>query len=50
MPINGSNKPKLLHDTIEVRAIAHVCKLDPSYLTDAKKIWVEETYPIVLAI
>jgi len=50
MPINGSNKPKLLHDTIEVRAIAHLCKLDPSYLTDARIFWVKEKYPVVLAI
>jgi hypothetical protein len=36
MPSNGSNKPKLLHDTIEVRALAYVCKLDPSSLTNAR--------------
>jgi len=34
--LNGSNKPKLFHDTIKVRALAHVCKLDPSSLTNAR--------------
>jgi molybdenum cofactor biosynthesis enzyme MoaA len=32
-PSNGSNKAKLLHDTIEVRENAHVCKLNPSCST-----------------
>jgi hypothetical protein len=45
MPSNGFNKPKLLHDTIEVRAHAHVCKLDPSSLTNARIFWVKENLP-----
>jgi len=36
VPLNGSDKPKLFHDTIEVRALAHVCKLDSSSLTNAR--------------
>jgi hypothetical protein len=43
VPSNGSNKPKLLHDTIEVRALAHVCKLDPSFLINTRIFWVKET-------
>jgi len=42
MPSNGFNKPKLLHDTIEVTALAHVCKLDPSSLTNAIIFWLKE--------
>jgi hypothetical protein len=42
VPSTGSNKPKLMHDTIEVKVLAHVCKLDLSFLTNAKKLWVKE--------
>jgi hypothetical protein len=42
VPSNGSNKPKLLHDTIEIKVLAHVCKLDLSYLRNAKILWVKE--------
>jgi hypothetical protein len=41
VPLIGSNKPKLLHDTIEVKALAHVCKLDSSPLTNVKTFWVK---------
>jgi hypothetical protein len=39
---NGFNKPKLLHDTMEVRAFAQVYKLDPSSFTKATMFWVKE--------
>ncbi len=39
---NGSNKSILLHDTIEVRALAHACKLDFSSSTKAIILWVKE--------
>jgi hypothetical protein len=42
MPSNGFNKPKLLHDTIEVMTLANVCKLDPSSLTNARIFWLKE--------
>jgi hypothetical protein len=42
VPSNGSNKHKLLHDIIEVKALAHVCKLDLSFLTNARIFWVKE--------
>jgi len=42
MPSNGFNKPKLLYDTIEVRALAHVCKLDHSSLRNARVFWVKK--------
>jgi hypothetical protein len=45
MPSNGFNKPKLLHDTIEVKAHAHVYKLDPSSLTNARIFKVKESLP-----
>jgi hypothetical protein len=40
--LNGSNKNKLLHDTIEIKALAHVCKLNPSSLTKAIILWFKE--------
>jgi hypothetical protein len=36
VPSNGSNKPKLLHDIIKVKALAYVCKFDPSFLANAR--------------
>ncbi len=42
LPSNGSNKLNLLHDIIEIRALAHVYKLDPSSLTKVRIFWVKE--------
>ncbi len=42
MPLNGSHKPKLLSNTIEVKALAHVYKLDPSFLTNARFFSIKE--------
>jgi hypothetical protein len=42
VPSNGSNKSKLLHDTIEVKALAHTCKLDFSSSTKERILWVKE--------
>jgi hypothetical protein len=42
MPSNGFNKPKLLHDTIEIKALADVYKLGLSSLTNARIFWVKE--------
>jgi hypothetical protein len=50
VPSNGSNKPKLLHDTIKVRAIAHLCKLDLSSLTNEKKFRLKKAYLLVIII
>ncbi len=42
VPSNGSNKPKLLHDIIKVKAPTYVYKLDPSSLTNARIVQVKK--------
>jgi hypothetical protein len=43
MQPNDFNKPKLLHATIEVKALAHVYKSNLSSLTNVRKtFWVME--------
>ncbi len=50
VPLNGPNTPKLLHDTIEVKALAHVYKLDPSSLAKQEFFGLRNTYLGALAI
>ncbi len=42
MPSNGFNKSKKLHEIIEVKAFAHVCKLTFSTLTNIMIFEVNE--------
>ncbi len=50
VPSNDSNKPKLLHDTIEVKALAHLYKLHPSSITKQIFFELRKTYLVALAI
>jgi hypothetical protein len=50
VPSDSSNTPKLLYDTIEVKALAHVYKLDVSSLTKQEFFGLRKTYLIAFAI
>ncbi len=50
VPSNGSNTPKLLHDIIEVKALAHVYKLDLSSLIKQELFGLRKTYLIAHVI
>jgi hypothetical protein len=42
---NGSNMPKVLHNTTKVRVVAQDCKLAPLSFTYARNLLVKENIP-----